>query len=251
MILLVDIGNTRTKIANLQNNTILETWTVEQENFLNFFLNILPQNQKNTRVVISSVGKIKEEDLRWLEENTDLYLINHKSVLPFVNKYSTPETLGIDRMVLSAGAVLQFKQRNRLVIDAGTCITYDFIDQHDNYLGGSISPGLKLRYNSLNHYTHKLPLLEPTPIDYLIGDSTQKAIHSGVVNGLTQEIEGIINQYRALYPNLTIILTGGDTLFLAKRLKNAIFANSNFLLESLGSLYQYIIENDKKNSSKS
>ena len=159
----------------------------------------------------------------------------------------TPTTLGIDRMVLAAGAVLQFPKSNRLIIDAGTCITYEFVTDKDEYLGGAISPGLLLRYKALNHYTAKLPLLAPEDIDYLIGDQTDRSIHSGVINGITQEIEGIIAQYKLLYPDLKIILTGGDTLFLVKRLKNVIFANSNFLLESLNNLYQYTIENDKKN----
>jgi type III pantothenate kinase len=147
-------------------------------------------------------------------------------------------------MVLAAGAVFQFPNQNRLVIDAGTCITYDFIDHQNNYLGGAITPGLRLRYESLHNYTAKLPLLVLESPKELIGNSTSNSIHSGVVNGLVYEIDGFITEYGTRYSNFIIILTGGDTDFLAKRLKNTIFANSNFLLESLNQTFQYKIKND-------
>jgi type III pantothenate kinase len=147
-------------------------------------------------------------------------------------------------LVLAAGAVLQFPEQNRLIIDAGTCVTYDFVNHNNQYLGGAISPGLRLRYQSLNQYTAKLPLLTLENPNNLIGNSTQNAIHSGVVNGLVFEIEGFISTYLEQYQNFIIILTGGDADFLAKRLKNTIFANSNFLLESLHLLHIYNINND-------
>jgi type III pantothenate kinase len=123
-------------------------------------------------------------------------------------------------------------------------VTYDFIDEHNNYLGGAISPGFRLRYESLHHYTAKLPLLGLEDPKHLIGKSTSESIHCGVVNGLAFEIDSFITYYKVLYPKFIIILTGGDTEFLAKRLKNTIFANSNFLLESLNQLFQYKIKND-------
>lgn len=131
-----------------------------------------------------------------------------------------------------------------MVIDAGTCVTYDFIDEENNYLGGAIAPGLRLRYEVLHNFTAKLPLLSlESPKDF-IGTSTSESIHSGVVNGFAYEIDGFIDEYKARYSNFIIILTGGDTDFLAKRLKNTIFANSNFLLESLNQTFQYKIKND-------
>lgn len=250
MILTVDIGNTRTKIALFENNSISKTEIFEKENFLKNFQLFFNELPKETKIILSSVGKVDIEAIEWLQQNTNLITITHNTTFPFINKYATPYTLGIDRMVLSAGAVLKYPNAHRLVIDVGTCITYDFTNKDNEYLGGAISPGIKLRYKSLNDYTAKLPLLSPTNIDFIIGNSTENAIHSGIINGVCLEIDGIINSYKQLYPELTIILTGGDTLFLDKRLKNIIFANSNFLLESLNTLYQYIIENDKKNSSK-
>jgi type III pantothenate kinase len=156
-------------------------------------------------------------------------------------------------MILASGAVLKHPIQNRLVIDAGTCITYDFIDENDNYLGGAISPGIRLRFESLHNYTAKLPLLsleaindQDTELEKIsfIGNSTFESINSGVINGVINEIEGFISQYEAVYPKFIIILTGGDAEFLAKRLKNTIFANSNFLLESLNQIFQHKIKND-------
>lgn len=247
MILAIDIGNTRTKIAIFEKDTLKDVLFIELKNIEKILENIFKKKSIKPKTILSSVGKLQNETLLWLQQNTEVIEITHESNFPFKNLYATPTTLGIDRMVLAAGAVLQFPKSNRLIIDAGTCITYEFVTEKDEYLGGAISPGLLLRYKALNHYTAKLPLLAPEDIDYLIGDQTDRSIHSGVINGITQEIEGIIAQYKLLYPDLKIILTGGDTLFLVKRLKNVIFANSNFLLESLNNLYQYTIENDKKN----
>ena len=147
-------------------------------------------------------------------------------------------------MVLAAGATLIYPNQNKLIIDAGTCITYDFVNAENQYLGGAISPGIKIRYKSLNNYTSKLPLLTLSEDFEIIGNSTKSAIHSGVINGVIFEIEGFISQYSLKNQDLTIILTGGDAEFLAKRLKSTIFANSNFLLESLNLLSLYTQKND-------
>lgn len=249
MIFTIDAGNTRTKLSMFETNTLIEQHIFDNSNLekkiSTFFLNY----PEKPVVVLSSVINMDQGAMTWLQKNTALTIITHTTPLPFKNNYATPNSLGIDRIVLAAGATLLYPNQNKLIIDAGTCITYDFVNIHEEYLGGGISPGLQLRYKALNDYTAKLPLLQLNNIDYLIGNSTEQSIHSGVINGMVQEIDGIINEYKATYPNLTIILTGGDTLFLAKRLKNIIFANSTFLLESLNLLYQYTIENGKKNIS--
>jgi len=250
MILAVDIGNTKTKIALFENNSISKTWILEPENFLKKIKKILETISEKPQILLSSVGKLDVEALNWLKENTQINIISHQSCFPFQNKYTTPTTLGIDRMVLAAGAVIKYPNQNRLIIDAGTCITYDFVDSNNNYFGGAISPGINLRYKSLNDYTAKLPLLALHAPKDLIGNSTPESIHSGVINGITAEIDGIIEMYQSRFQHLTIILTGGDTVFLAERLKNTIFAQPNFLLESLNSIHQYIIENDKKHLSR-
>jgi type III pantothenate kinase len=244
MILTVDIGNTRIKGAVFEGNTQIDTFFFTKNDFQKKIKNILKTHQKITHLVVASVGDVEKESFLEFKKELNVHFISHKDSFPFFNDYETPQTLGIDRMVLAAGAIFQFPNQNRLVIDAGTCVTFDFIDDKDKYHGGAIAPGLRLRYESLHNFTAKLPLLTLESPKDLIGKSTSQSIHSGVVNGLVYEIDGFIEEYRARYSNFIIILTGGDTDFLAKRLKNTIFANSNFLLESLNQTFQYKIKND-------
>jgi type III pantothenate kinase len=244
MILVIDVGNTRIKGAVFEGAILLEIFVFTKIELQKNIENILKNFEKVSDLVVSSVGDVEKLSFLAFDNVLKVHFISNTDPFPFQNKYATPQTLGIDRIVLAAGATLQFPNQNRLVIDAGTCVTYDFIDQDNNYLGGAITPGLRLRYESLHNYTAKLPLLALENPENLIGNSTSDSIHSGVVNGLVYEIDGFINEYRARYLNFIIILTGGDTDFLAKRLKNTIFANSNFLLESLNQTFQYKIKND-------
>ena len=239
MILVVDVGNSRIKAAVFEGAICFEIFIFSKIELKKNIENILKKFEKTTDLVVSSVGDVEKQSFLEYNNQANVHFLTHNDPFPFHNGYATPTTLGIDRMVLAAGATLQFPEMNRLVVDAGTCITYDFIDEKDTYLGGAISPGLRLRYEALHNFTAKLPLLSLDPPKDFIGNTTTQSIHSGVVNGFVFEIDGFIAAYKAKYSNFIIILTGGDTDFLAKRLKNTIFANSNFLLESLNNLYQY------------
>ncbi len=150
MLLAIDIGNTRIKAAVFERNTLLELSVFDLEDFFSRVEIILQSHPKIENIAVASVGNIEKSDFLQLEKKVKIHFISHESRFPFQNLYATPHTLGIDRMVLASGAVLQYPDTNRLVIDAGTCITYDFIDSSDNYLGGAISPGIKLRYESLH-----------------------------------------------------------------------------------------------------
>ena len=160
MLITIDIGNSRIKVAVFEQNTQIELFVFEPKEAQKKIENILKKYPNASHSVISSVGKLNSSVLNYLQKNTNLQIISHETKFPFTNLYATPKTLGIDRMVVSAGAVLKYPNQNRLVIDAGTCITYDFIDENNNYLGGAISPGIKIRYKSLNDYTSNLSLLE-------------------------------------------------------------------------------------------
>lgn len=239
MILTVDVGNTRIKSAVFEQDRMMEYFICSNENFFQKTNSILELYPKIETIVISSVGNFDENDFFDFEKRVKVYFIKREINFPFHNLYETPATLGIDRMVLATGATLQFPKKNRLIIDAGTCITYDFVNENDNYLGGAISPGIRLRYESLHNYTAKLPLLNKQIPKNIIGNSTSESIHSGVINSVAFEIDGYIDHIKSQNANFIIILTGGDTDFLAMRLKNTIFANSNFLLESLNQTFQY------------
>jgi len=239
MNLIVDVGNTLIKLAIFDESELIERTSVTHKKASAKVKELIMDYPKVKKAILSSVGKKNKSLEKVLKEHVDVLKLSSKTKVPFQNDYLTPKTLGVDRIALVSASVEQFPENNVLIIDAGTCITYDFINSENHYLGGAISPGLKLRYESLHNLTEDLPLLELDNHDDLIGRSTVESIHSGVVNGVINEIDGIIDRYIIKFPDLTIILTGGDADFLAKRLKNSIFANSNFLLEGLNFILEY------------
>ena len=243
MNLIVDVGNTRVKVALFKDNSIVDTYIFTKLKIIKRIKEIIKKHEVSN-AIISSVASISEKELKEIEKLVPLMKLDHQSKIPFENKYKTPLTLGVDRIALAGGVIAQFPNDNVLVIDAGTCITYDFINNKGVYCGGAIAPGIEMRYKSLNTFTDKLPLLKVTYPKKLIGNSTEESIHSGIVNGILSEINGVIEQYEEENKKLTVVLTGGDTNFLAKRLKNGIFANPNFLLEGLNNILNYNLKND-------
>ncbi len=239
MNLIIDVGNSYIKLAVFKGDTLLETESINPSFFFKTINKLDQKYSKIDNAIVASVGRLDILDLKALKKRFNLFVLDVDSKLPFKNLYATPKTLGIDRVALVCASVDQFPDKNVLIIDAGTCITYDFIDYKNNYYGGAISPGISLRYKSLNAYTANLPLLEIKVPNQLIGDSTENAIHSGVINGVVNEIDGLINAYEDKYRDLTVILTGGDAKFLSKQLKSSIFANSNFLLEGLNYILHF------------
>jgi type III pantothenate kinase len=242
MNLAIDIGNTRVKAAVFEGNKLVVIEYFKREEISLEFKKIV-KTYKITETIIANVASVSSEVLEEINKIVRLTRVNSLMKLPFTNVYATPHTLGLDRLALVFSAVLQYESQNILIIDAGTCITFDFVDKEKKYLGGAISPGVEMRYKSLNHFTSKLPLLYVTTPNQFIGNSTEESIHSGVVNGIVQEIDGVISQYKNKYLDLTVVLTGGDTNFLSKQLKSSIFANQNFLLEGLNRIL--IFNNNK------
>ena len=238
MNLVVDIGNTRIKIAVFKNSKLIHNETITNENLLIKALELI-KKYECTNAIISSVGLLKKTQIDRLSAEIDLIELNFKTRVPFKSNYSTPKTLGVDRIALISSAISKFPNKNVLIIDAGTCITYDFLDSKGYYLGGSISPGINMRYKSLHTFTDKLPLLTLIGAYELIGDTTKDSIHSGVINGVISEIDSFIDKYRKINKNLTVVLTGGDATFLSNKLKNGIFANPFFLLEGLNNILVY------------
>jgi len=239
MNLIIDIGNTSTKLAVFQRDKVLIAKTVEGFSLVIEVENLLKQFTEIKRGFVSSVGFLSEDELKTLEKRLPMTVLNSTLKLPFKVHYKTPNSLGADRLALMAAAATQYSGKNVLVIDAGSCITYDFIDSKKNYLGGAIAPGIQMRYKSLGDFTSSLPTLQKIVPKNSIGNSTDDSIHSGVINGVLYEIEGTVNEYQNKYPDLTVILTGGDADFLCKQLKISIFANSDFLLEGLNFLLEY------------
>lgn len=239
MNLIVDVGNTLVKFAVFKDAELIHKVGFELSEFKKQYKTLKKDFPKVKLAIISSVGRLSKKQIELVEDDLKIIQLSSKTKLPFKNCYKTPKTLGVDRIALVSASVHQFPDKNVLIIDAGTCITYDFITDKNHYLGGAISPGIRLRYKSLNNLTANLPLLETDQPKTIIGDSTESSIHSGVVFGVIKEIDGVIDQYLEKYPSLTVILTGGDAKFLSNQLKNSIFANSNFLLEGLNFILDY------------
>tara|TARA_R110002124_G_scaffold63258_1_gene172586 strand:- start:6983 stop:7714 length:732 start_codon:yes stop_codon:yes gene_type:complete len=238
MNLIIDIGNTRIKAAVFEKDTLLEVLIFDDKKLIEKVDLLINKYGINTGI-ISSVKRISKKELSLLNEKKCFLVLDSATKVPFKNLYSTPKTLGVDRISLIANAVEKFPNKNVLIIDAGTCITYDFVNDKKEYLGGAISLGIEMRYKALHKFTSKLPLLEKYIPKNFIGKTTDENIHSGVNNGVLNEINGVIEQYERENPFLTIVLTGGDTYFLAKQLKSSIFANPNFVLEGLNTILIY------------
>ena len=187
MNLIMDIGNTATKLAVFQSDKMIQVQTVATTNMLTEVEALLKKFSRVKHGLLSSVKMIDNLELKRLQKLLPIKILDVSFQLPFKNAYDTPHTLGVDRLALMAAAVQQYSKRNVLVIDAGSCVTYDFMDSNQNYLGGAISPGVEMRYKALETFTSNLPLLQKTPPNQRIGSSTEASIHSGVIHGLLHE----------------------------------------------------------------
>ena len=235
MNLVIDIGNTNGKVAVFENDTLIEKNVFNK----NDLLEILREIKKKFRIqhtILSSVVKITNKERQEIKKIVPFWELSSKTKIPFKNLYKTPSTLGLDRVALIANAVKQYPKTNVLVIDAGSCITYDFVNSKSEYLGGAISPGIAMRFKAMHQFTSKLPILEKNNVDDFLGKTTEESMQTGVIFGVLNEIEGFINRYKKNYVHLTVVLTGGDTNFLSKQLKSSIFANQNFLLQGLNNI---------------
>lgn len=239
MNLIVDVGNTLIKLAIFDGRRLIFKKIGVKSDFDKNIELIFEEFPQVSHAVLSVVGSFSEKSRIKLEKKYNLLLVTPEIKIPFINDYATPKTLGVDRIALVSAAIDQYPEKQVLIIDVGTCITYDFLTSEGHYKGGAISPGINMRYKALNEYTEKLPLLDASIPKHILGNSTQTSIHSGVVFGVTLEIDGVIGQYRQGFEDLTVILTGGNAHFLQDRLKNSIFANSNFLLEGLNFLLEH------------
>ena len=238
MNLIIDQGNTNVKAAVFEQNKIKEVLTcasLEDKNFIAFI-----SKYEIKKGIFSSVQK---EELAQLLKKYNLFTLSHTTPLPLKIIYKTPKTLGLDRVAAAVGAISLFPNTNVLTIDMGTCITYDFINAAQNYLGGGISPGFEMRFKALANYTGKLPLVQFKKEQLkLIGDTTESSIISGIYNGVRCEINGIIQQYVQQYSDLNVVVTGGDVNRFDLEPKNRIFADEFLVLKGLSEILNY---NDK------
>ena len=234
MQLIIDIGNTLIKYYVFDEGVILDSYHDPLENWSLSLQKIKKEFPKLKSAIISDVNGSFINELQ--EALVPLPFVNCsiELKLPFKTQYNPPKQLGQDRIALLAACQLLYPHKNVLVIDIGSCITYDLLDKNGIHQGGAISPGFSMRFKSMLDYSGKLPLLQPKKEgNYLVGTSTEAAMHSGVYHGIFFELHGIISIYQSKHKHLTVILTGGDAQMLSKPLKNSIFAHSNFLAKGL------------------
>jgi len=235
--LVIDIGNTLTKVGIFNQNDILylntcKTITLKQlQNLLiDYYID---------KAIISSVKNYSPLIKEFLKENLLFVELSEITKIPIKVRYTTTETLGKDRLSAVVAAKSIYPNNNVLVINAGTCITYDFIDKNSEYYGGAISPGIQMRLKALNTFTEKLPLIKSKKNVELIGNSTHNSILSGVMNGVMYEASGFIKSYNDNFSDLKVILSGGDMNYFDKKFKNSIFAFSNIVIHGLNIILDF------------
>lgn len=249
MNLVIDVGNSRVKYGLFNKNHKLIFSDAVSPNLFEDKLQQLfifyPQIQNS---IFSASGENSNRWISILKKKTNCTLFSHSTSIPIQNKYKTPDTLGLDRIALAVSSFFQYPNKNCLIVDLGTCITYDFLHKDGRYLGGAISPGIEMRFKAMHNFTANLPFIkENTGLgETYIGKTTEESLKIGVYQAIIHEIEGFYKQYIADYENLTLVLTGGSAQVLAERVKNSIFANLNFQLLGLHQILIYNINANQK-----
>jgi len=237
--LCLDFGNTLLKTAVFEGHGLVSTRVLPDDS--NQVVEQMLLEHQPRHSILSSVIHHDSRLEELLREHTRFHLLSHSSRLNFTTPVGKPSTIGADRLALAAAAVHFYPGKNSLVIGLGSCITYNFISRNQAFLGGSISPGMQMRYRSMSEFTAKLPLVEPDALVLrgnfpVTGYDTPTNLHSGVLAGMGFEMDGFIGHYRENYSDFNVVLTGGNAPYFARRLKNSIFADPSFLYKGLYAL---------------
>ncbi|BAV09829.1 type III pantothenate kinase [Filimonas lacunae] len=235
-----DFGNTRLKCAifegeQLKDLVVLADGTVAT-------IEGLIQQYKPTLSILASVIHHDEAIEGVLAAHTRFHKLTYSSKIPVNSPVGKPETIGADRLALVVGAVHMFPNQHNLVIGLGSCITFNFVNKFSEFLGGSISPGLEMRFRAMHEFTAKLPLVKPDWNFPLIGYDTRTNMLSGVILGMSKEIDGMIDLYKEKYTDFNVLLTGGDMNFFLPHLKNNILAEPYLLYKGLYAISQHNAE---------
>jgi type III pantothenate kinase len=244
MRLILDFGNTFQKCAVFDNERMVALRKFESIS-LNQLQSFVKEFKSINSCILSSVINTPQEIIDWLNTNYFFINLDHNTPIPIVNNYKNKEALGKDRLAAAVGVFKLAPHNNALSIDIGTAIKFDFVNAKGEYLGGSIAPGLYLRFKSLHNFTAKLPLVDYNNVHELIGDNTQSSILSGVMNGAIAEVNGLISEYKNRFSELKIFLSGGESIYFEKYIKSNIFANSNIVLIGLNEILNF---NEETNS---
>lgn len=238
MNLIIDIGNTRTKLGVFDKETLKHTTVLRK----GWSLDRLKKTLKRyhiERVALSSVSSIEQATVDYLQENFVFLQLSDTTKLPISNHYKTPKTLGKDRLAAVVGAHSIYPGSNCLVVDAGTCITYDLITKKGDYLGGNIAPGITMRLEAMHQMTAKLPLVRRQKNNPSYGTTTVTAIRTGAQKGALMELEGFIRDYNKEFGRFKVLVTGGDAEYFANHIKTKIFVIQHLVLIGLNKILNY------------
>jgi len=243
MQLVIDIGNTRVKAAIFAQKEVKDFFVYKSTDDL-LASGILDQYPLKACILASVVNGI-EPFIEQVKKKVNVLVFKADTPTPIINCYQSAHTLGSDRLAGAVGGYSVFPNANVLVVDCGTCIKYNFVTHKNEYIGGGIAPGLQMRFKAVHTFTSRLPLLDvDDTFNTLIGTNSNDSIVSGVQMGVIAEVDGIITQYKQQYPDIKVLLTGGDVNFFAKRLKNSIFADQNLILKGLNEILDYNLKSN-------
>jgi type III pantothenate kinase len=237
MNLTIDIGNSFSKILVFDDTS--PVYRNVSRSTSSAIIKKICKNFPVENCMLSSVVNVEKSVLNTLKKIPNYHHLSVKTPLPVKNLYETPATLGNDRLANAIGGAFLFPGKNVLIIDAGTCIKYDFVNSRKEYIGGSITPGMEMRFRAMNYFTGKLPLIKPSEIKRLTGRSTSEAMQTGTMIGIEGEMNGFINQYRKKYKSLKIIITGGDAFRFADKLNLSIFAAADLVNIGLNEIIRH------------
>jgi len=229
--LCLDFGNTRLKCAVFRGDVFKDILVLENGHVAT--IEQLLDTYSPDAVILASVVNHDPAIETILAKRTRFHKLGHQSRLPFATPVGKPDTIGADRLALAAAAVHLYPGKHTLVVGLGSCITFNFVNKFHEFLGGSISPGLEMRFRAMHEFTAKLPLVKADWNFPLIGYDTRTNMLSGVILGMSKEIDGIINEYALKYSNFNVLLTGGDMGFFVPHLKNEIFADPHLIYKGL------------------
>jgi len=237
----IDWGNSRVKVALIDTATdnIVESFNFSEDDAIESIADVVAKNGPLKGIMCSvSDRSIPAEQL--LKDKLKAFVrLDNNTRLPIMNAYSSPGTLGADRLALAVGAQNQFTGKNNLIIALGTCITYNFVQKNGTFRGGAISPGLHMRLKAMHQFTDRLPEVKVDGELLLLGYDTETGLRSGAVFGITAEIDGMVADFTAQYPDFNAILTGGDLPFFAGKVKSKIFADPDLLMKGLNLILKY------------
>lgn len=226
-----DFGNTRLKCAVFDGNELKDVFVLANLDGSSVLECI--EKYKPGRTILASVIDHPADIETILSTKTIFHKLSHNSRLPFSTPVGKPETIGADRLALVAAAVDLYPGKHNLIIGLGTCITFNFVNKFHEFLGGAISPGLEMRFKAMHEFTAKLPLVKADWNFPLVGHDTRTNMLSGVILGMSKEIDGIIEEYEDRYSNFNVVLTGGDMSFFVPHLKKKIFADPHLIYKGL------------------